>query len=126
MRQFVRYLLWILIAVLPLQGGAAAFMSCAAEKAQVGISAHNVENPPGGAHIQMSHGHCDDSLIKKSTSSHGKCSHCASCCTGATVPLAVPLGIPPSTFSTFAAVSVEPAMTAHIPATLDRPPRRNA
>jgi hypothetical protein len=126
MRLFVRYLLWILIAALPLQGGAVAFMSGNAERAQVSTPTHRMESATGDTHAQMSHEHCGDSSSKKTGLSHGKCPHCASCCVGAVAPPAVPAELASSTFSTFATSAGEPAMTAYIPATLERPPRHHA
>ena len=123
MRLFVRYLLWILIAALPLQGGAVAFMSSSVEGAQVSTPTHHMENVVGAAHAEMAPEHCDNSSPEKNSMSHGKCSHCASCCTGAVAPPAVPAQLPSDTFSTAATSTVEPSMTAYVPATLERPPR---
>lgn len=125
MRLFVRYLLWILIAALPLQGGAAAFMSCGGEQTHVSSSARQMESAVAGADGQMEHEHCGNSGSKESGSSHGKCSSCATCCVGAVAPPAVPTNLPSSSFSTFATPEVELAMTTYIPATLKRPPRRH-
>lgn len=126
MRLFVRYLLWILIVALPLQGGAAAFMSCGAQRAQVSTSTHHTESATRVAHAQMAQEHCDTSNPKKSALSHGKCPHCASCCIGAAAPPAAPVDLSSDTFSTAATSAVEPSMTVYVPATLERPPRRHA
>jgi hypothetical protein len=125
MRLFVRYMLWILIAVLPLQGGAVAFMSNAVERAQGTTLTHHMETVAGGTHAEMTPEHCDDSSPDKSGLSHGKCPHCASCCIGAVAPPAVPGHLPSDAFSTAATSTVEPSMTAYIPATLERPPRHH-
>ncbi len=114
MRTLYRYLLWLLIAALPLQGGAAAFMSCVS-------LAHGTRQEQGAQHA-----HCGQAKAGQAdaASPHGKCSHCASCFAGSTAPPSVPVVALPATFSTFAFVAGEPAMNVHIPATLERPPRR--
>jgi hypothetical protein len=126
MRIFVRYLLWILIAALPLQGGAVAFMSCGSGAGQASSSSRLPDASADEAHAGAHREHCDAGGANHAGSPHGKCSHCASCCVGAAAPPAIPSDVLPPTFSTFAAVAVEPAMTAYIPATLERPPRRYA
>lgn len=84
-----------------------------------------------GAHSEVQaeahRAHCHDGANDNDQmgSAHGKCSHCASCCVGAAAPPAVPSEVLPATFSTFVALAVEPAMTAYIPAALERPPRRH-
>jgi len=125
MRLFVRYLLWILIAALPLQGGAAAFMSCGGEQTRVSPPADQMRGAIAGADAQMEHEHCGDSSPKESGASRGKCSSCANCCVGAVAPPAVLTNLPSSSFSTFATPEVELAMTTYISATLKRPPRRH-
>lgn len=126
MRLFVRYLLWILIVALPLQGGAAAFTSCGAERVHASAQAHQIESANAGADTSMAHEHCGNKSSKESGPSHGKCSSCASCCVGALAPPAVLTILPSSSFSTFASPEVELAMTTYFPATLKRPPRRHA
>lgn len=125
MRIFVRYLLWLLIAALPLQGGAGAFMSCNPGSEQTHSSSHHGDESAIEAHADSHHEHCDEGGSDHAGAQHGKCSHCASCCVGAAAPPAIPSEVLPATFSTFATVAVEPAMTAYIPATLERPPRRH-
>jgi hypothetical protein len=68
--------------------------------------------------------HCAQSGMKQDTGSHGKCSHCASCCVGAAVLPTVPVAPMPATFSSIVRSAAEPAMTTHIPTTPERPPRR--
>jgi hypothetical protein len=129
MRIFIRYLLWILIAALPLQGSVAVAMQ---------YSAGSVPGQPAPSSevAAMAHAdhhqadklaaHCGQSDGDHAAAPHGKCSHCASCCVGAALPAAVAALVLPATFSTFAGPAAEPAMTAHIPATLERPPRRHS
>lgn len=120
MRALIRLLLWILIAALPLQGGAVAFMSCGSTTAPT----YSVENHGGDAAAAAHEEHCAQVGAAHLNAPHGKCSHCASCCVGAAAPPTVPSVLMPATFSTLAGSAVEPAMTAYIPATLERPPRR--
>lgn len=124
MRILVRYLLWLLIAALPLQGGAVAFMSCDIGVGHTRSTSHLANVSGSEAHAESHHEHCDGGGLDHGGSPHGKCSHCASCCMGAAVPPTFASKILQVTFSTFASVAVEPAMTAYIPATLERPPRR--
>jgi hypothetical protein len=127
MQIVARYLLCILIAVLPMQGSAAAFMALAASQAA-----------SGDAMVQD--GHCDKVLAAQHHATtdadadagedagnvHSKCSSCASCCIGACAP--------PVDYSNPALhpqlndshASLEPAMTTFISATLERPPRLRA
>ena len=120
-----RYLLWILIAVLPMQGSAAAFMALAA-------------SPAGRAQAAMQAGHCGqakasgDHAVASSDAAdeagnmHAKCSSCASCCIGAYAPPFDTLNPVPPPQLNDALVLREPAMTAFISATLERPPRQHA
>lgn len=126
MRTFVRYLLWLLIAALPLQGGAVALMSSGVVAAEARASSHGIAKVAlDEDHPDAHREHCHDGDNDQGASSHGKCSHCASCCVGAAAPPAAPSARLPATFSTFVAIAPEPAMTAYIPATLERPPRRH-
>lgn len=120
MRPLIRLLLWILIAALPLQGSAVAFMSCGVGTAP----SASVEHHNGDAAAATHEEHCAQSATDHLSAPHGKCSHCASCCVGAAAPPAVPSLLMPTAFTTFAGSAVEPAMTAYVPATLERPPRR--
>ena len=121
MRALIRLLVWILIAALPLQGGAVAFMSCGADTAP----SYSVEHHSGDAIAASQEEHCAQSGAEANAHiPHAKCSHCASCCVGAAAPPAVPSVMMPADLSSFAHPAVEPAMTAYIPATLERPPRR--
>lgn len=123
---FVRFLLWILIAALPLQSGAVAFMSCGAELTQLSTSTTYLGDGMESPHVEMTHEHCEDSSAETGGLSHGKCSNCASCCVGAVAPPAVTVGPSLDSFSTAAVSAREPSMTAYISATLKRPPRRAA
>ncbi|RFP08133.1 MULTISPECIES: hypothetical protein [unclassified Duganella] len=110
MRPFIRFLLWILIAALPLQGTAVVLIPCAT----LTLPVQSVSQPTE---------HCAPAKSDQQTSgAHGKCSHCASC-VGASAPPAVPSLVLPASFSGAGFIAAEPSMTAYIPATLERPPR---
>ncbi|WP_139236521.1 hypothetical protein [Rugamonas rubra] len=140
MQTLVRYLLWMLIAALPLQGTAAAFMSGAGmdrdSAARAGaemVAAVMAATMPATASaaqtgmadelVAMHAAHCGEAMPEHGKATHGKCSSCASCCVGVCAPpqavvlfFALPL-------ARCAVLVAEPAMTAFIPATLERPPR---
>jgi hypothetical protein len=110
MRFFVRCLLWILMAALPLQGGAAVFAACKAQ-----------EVPARGCHEQAVTPTADSG--KDSFKTHGKCSTCASCCTAATAP-PLALDLPaPCPRPARARAPAEAAIAAVFPAVPERPPR---
>ena len=116
MRTLVRFLLWMLIAALPLQAGAAAVMPIAALTMPAPVAAQPA------AHA----GHCASAEAGKSKASageHGKCNHCAGCCAAASAPPGVPAVALPAAYSGSGFSAGEPAMTAYIPATPERPPR---
>jgi hypothetical protein len=120
MRTVFRYLLWILIMAVPLQGGAVAFMNCAAAAAGSQPAAHHGD----AAQLASAHeGHCKQAADTGAGGTHLKCSHCASCFVGPAAPPSMPSLQTPATFSTFAAAAVEATFIGHIPATLERPPR---
>jgi hypothetical protein len=110
-RVLVRYLLWILIAALPLQGFAAAIRTCCGP---AHAAAAVVDHADHADHAHMA-GHA-----------HGKastCSNCASCCLGAAALPSNPVLTP--VFATASAVVLAPApwVTGYIPDGLERPPR---
>jgi len=112
MRAFFRLFLWLSIAVLSLQGGAAMAIG------QAEAPMHATVAMAGHAH----HHGCK-SGSKAPAASHAKCPACASCCAGGAAP---PAQLPdfhvPSTASSPHA-RAEAAMTSFVPATLERPPR---
>ncbi|MQA37101.1 hypothetical protein [Rugamonas aquatica] len=112
MRPFIRFLLWILITALPLQGVAVALVPCDTVTAPMRL----VSQPA----VQTEH--CAPAKPDQASGAHGKCSHCASC-VGASAPPGVPAVVLPAGFSGAGFSAPEPAMTAYIPATLERPPR---
>lgn len=106
MQILVRYLLWILMAALPVQGGAAVFAACKTQAATRAVQA---------CHEQ------DDGAVQ--TKAHGKCSTCASCCTAATAPPHAVILPAPFPRAGRALPAVEPAISAIFPPGLERPPR---
>lgn len=120
---FVRCLLWILMAALPLQGSAALLSTCATTmpaQAQASQGCHEQLAAIDGA--PAAH-HSDSDSGADGGQPHGKCSTCASCCTAATAP--PQSALPPATVPRAARAlpAVEPAIVAIFPAGLERPPR---
>lgn len=123
MKFVARYLLWILIAVLPMQGSAAAWLLHGNGK---------VPMTAEGGHcgqVAMAHHAAGKAATKAVEASdqagnpHAKCSSCASCCAGASAP---PLDLLPSLPHpqvNIAAGLPQPAMTGFIASTPERPPR---
>lgn len=131
MRTFVRYLLWLLIALLPLQGGAVALMPYGSAPASAGVA---VSGLPAMSHYdrqqnlehsaQVSKKSCHEAGDSATVNVHERSSHCGSCCIGASVPATVQPPDRPVTFVTPVRIAAETAMIAFIPATPERPPRR--
>ena len=132
MRPFFRYLLWLLIALLPLQGGAVALMPYDIGHGGTTRNAMQLDVQPDAEHAErMSMEYitagldspCHDSDSSDSTKAHGHSSHCGSCCVGASVLARVHAPERPITYVTPIRIAVEPAMIAFVPATPERPPR---
>jgi hypothetical protein len=142
-----KLLLWLLLAVLPVQGIAtAAMLSCgSAERASAEAHAHDVARASAAADhaMHVHHAHAALAADMSATNhaahyiamhdgdhhSHGKhspsssCSACAACCIGA-APL--PAGVNwamARNGSEAVLVSPSPLMTGFIPASPERPPR---
>ena len=129
-RVFKTFLLWLLLAALPLQGFAAAVQtSC-------GPMAHH-----GSSEMVMqaeSHDHEGDGAASSSTEAASKsfshsvdakhkssfCSACATCCVGAVAPPCVSVLTPVYSSSLPVFFSPAPLVTGFIPAGLERPPKR--
>lgn len=122
MRILVRFLLWILIAALPLQGSAFAFMPCGNVEAPRASVQHCEEM----ASAAQAAAQDEQQTCGHAAGAHEKCSHCAICTAGTAAPPAIPSVVFPATFSIMAYTAAEPAMIAHIPATPKRPPRHLA
>lgn len=128
MRILVRYLLWMLIAAIPLQGGAVAFMSCSGSPVSHAPVLHMMADQMGAMDVAADpqREHCEQAGGAKEKASHSKCSSCASCCVGAVAPPSVPTNQVPDLLVNFSHVSPELAMTVFFPATLERPPRHHS
>jgi len=123
MRFLVRYLLWLLIAALPLQGVAAAAMACHNGLRQAAAASHQMADT--AEHLDAAAtAHCAGDQKHHPASEHGKCSQCASCCIGAAAPPAMDMTVTPADLPATVFAASEPAMTGHVPATLERPPRQ--
>ena len=124
------FLLWLLIAALPLQGFAAAV------QASCGPMAHH-DQAETAMSVQSHHHEGDgatDSVKVAATKSSGDsagakhkssfCSTCATCCVGAVAPPSVSV-LPPIYSSSVPAISApSPLVTGFIPSGLERPPKR--
>jgi hypothetical protein len=134
MRKFFRYLLWILIVAVPLQGGAVAFNSYGMATRTgytLASEAKGVETQkatPQADHCEHDAGAAVAEQGSKAVSNthgvtHSKCGACASCSVGACAPPLVHKALMPRFLSTFVDIAAEPSITGFIPPTLERPPR---
>ena len=113
-RVLVRFLLWLLIAALPLQGIAAAVKTCCGQTHAASAQAqahHGGDCAEAGAKV---HDQCTGA----------SCGACASCCLGVAA-LPAPLVFIPVFFAT-PAIESAPAtpVSGFIPGGLERPPRQ--
>ena len=139
-RALKTFLLWLLLAALPLQGMAAAIQaSCGPAHLHSGQAApaatHNHFHEAGAGHDAAGHDHShaaadaarnadDASASSAKASAHGSCSACAACCIGATAPPPVSFPAPYRGNSESVAVSPPPLVAGFIPGGLERPPKR--
>jgi len=122
MRVFFRFLLWLSITVLSFQGGAA--MAFGQPEKAVPETTIMADHQQHQAVDNDDQDHCSEVGSKNVTSSHAKCTACASCCVGASAPPALlPTHHLPLLASSLRAVADTP-MTSVVPAALERPPRR--
>jgi hypothetical protein len=124
------FLLWLLLAALPLQGIAAAMQtSCGTmahhDPAEVVMSAQSHHHEGDGASVSVKIAVAktagDSANIKHK---NAVCSACAACCVGAVAP---PSGLALTAAYSSAlpeVVSPPPLVTGFIPAGLERPPKR--
>lgn len=139
MNRFLKtFFLWLLIAVLPVQGFASAIeASCGSQHhGSVALKAVTAEHHHDGvAGAQHHHEQTADSSgssahastlgkVGDSGHKHSLCGACATCCVGAVAPPSA-LAVPPSLSNTLPAVVTPPALaTGFVPAGLERPPKR--
>ena len=139
-----KYLLWLLIAVLPIQGFAAVVQrSCSSghmvvasavlETAEPGQSVHDMEAAPASQLAVSEHDKCAEDTADSSKEpsgshayKHGSCSACASCCVGAAAPPVFDsFALPSNTPELRRASGIAPVI-GFIPDSLERPPRHPA
>lgn len=133
-------IMWLLAAAVPLQGVAAATMSCgAAEQGQfhVHAAAHGHEDRDATDAPTM-HGHPHASGVSTHSHVHGehsgagaaslahnlshKCSACASCCANAAIPTQA-MSFQAVELTDFFTPFVARSVAAHVTEGLERPPR---
>jgi hypothetical protein len=93
-----KLLIWVVMALLPLQGyAAAAMISCGPMHAQMSAAAeHPHHHDAGAAHQSHDHHQQDGPAGDRQAPSNDtdlfkfKCSACAACCTGSAAPSPVP------------------------------------
>jgi hypothetical protein len=141
-RVFKTLLLWLLIAVLPVQGFAAAMKaSCGPGRhGSLPISITTDEHHHDGAAAHAHHHDADMHSVSDSsppessvtadnssdTHKHKSsyCSACAACCAGAVAPPSALHRTPVHGSSELVLASPAPLVTGYIPGGLERPPRR--
>ncbi len=140
MNHFLKtFLLWLLIAVLPLHAVATTMgMSCGPvhqQAMQVAIS-DDAHHGDGVAAHDHHHDDTDDASSQVASSAnddqsgapshqhqHSTCSGCAASCIGAAAPPPAPLLTPAYDSAESYVISLTPLVTGFIPAGLERPPK---
>ena len=132
-RAFNIFLLWLLIAALPIQGFAAAMpLGCgsphhgsAAAVTEAhhhdGIAEHSHDGPD--THHSASGSAAKANPDTSHTQQHSSCSACAACCVGATAPPSSSPMTPAYRSSESFVISQAPLVAGFIPAALERPPK---
>lgn len=124
------FLLWLLLAALPLQGFAAAVQTSCGPMTHHGSSEMVTQ--------AKSHDHAGDGVANPSTVALAKstgdsvgtkhkssfCSACATCCVGAVAPPSVSVLTPVYSSSLPVISTPAPLVAGFIPAGLERPPKR--
>ena len=130
-RAFKTFLLWLLMAALPLQGFAAAMPSgCGSARHGLAVTeAHHHGGIAGHGHDGAHHS-ASDSAAKTNHApgashehQHSSCSACAACCVGATAPPSSSTLTPAYCNSESFVISQVPLVAGFIPAGLERPPK---
>lgn len=143
-RLLKKYLLFLLIAVLPIQGFAAVVQrSCSSghmvavsvvlETAEQGQSAHDMDAVSASEQAVSEHDGCAEDTADSSKApsgnhayKHGSCSACASCCVGAAAPPVLSSFSLPSKIPEVRRTSGATPVVGFIPDSLERPPRHPA
>ena len=123
-------LVWLVMALLPLQGYAAATMiSCGPMHARMSSPAvHEHHHEAGGDHSHHQHDHAAPADADEERSNIGdlmkfKCSACASCCTGSAAPSPVLPAVVADAAHGVRIPFFETPRDSIVPDGLDRPPR---
>jgi hypothetical protein len=120
MRLLFRFLLWLSITVLSLQGSAAMTMGHA-EGDMRGMVVRPCHEHHRSAELRvLAHRKHSPDVV---ASLHAKCPACASCCIGTAPPPALLPNFYPPARATLPHANSDVAMTSFISATLERPPR---
>jgi hypothetical protein len=124
-RAFKTLLLWLLIAALPLQGGAAAMqLTCGPAHHNAAQLVHAMDgHAQHGATVFVEVASGSSGASANADKLPASCSACAACCVGASAPPSVPVLTPAYGSSGFAVDSHPPLFTGFIPAGLERPPK---
>jgi hypothetical protein len=134
------FLLWLLLAALPIQGMAAVIKASCGPKHHSSLSvvmnAETRHHHDGTGHHDHAADHAvivadqmdslsapDESADANQSQQSGYCSACATCCTGTVAPPFASVWVPEHSRSETKAVFPIPLFTGHIPASLERPPR---
>ncbi|MYN45762.1 hypothetical protein GTP23_11965 [Pseudoduganella sp. FT93W] len=112
MRPIFRFLLWLLIVALPLQGGAASMLPCVQLTPPVLHGSHCAAEGNAPQHLEQK---------KAQQHAHAKCSHCTACASVPGAPVGAELLLARLTGTV--TPNNELAPPGHIPPALERPPR---
>lgn len=138
-------LLWLLMAALPLQGLAAVMKASCGPAHHAGVPAamlaegHHHDHAggdhhhhhdfaqhaaAGGAHADNTDDATDSASAASTINTSSYCSACAACCVGAVAPPSVTLWTPGDAAAETIFIAPASLVTGHIPAGLERPPRK--
>lgn len=129
-RVFKTFMLWLLLAALPLQGFAAAVQASCSQMAHHGSSEMVMQTE---SHDHEGDGAANPETVAATKSSGGSvdakhkssfCSACATCCVGAAAPPSFSVLTPVYSNSLPVVFSPAPLVAGFIPAGLERPPKR--
>ena len=131
-----KVLIWIVAALLPLQGyAAAAMISCGPMHARMLAGASSEHGHAQAVHDHATHGHADHGdAAAMSDSQEGepgladvtdfKCSACASCCTAPAAPSSAPMLVRAAPAHSVAIPFFPTSEDTIVPDGLERPPRQ--
>jgi hypothetical protein len=135
MSRLVRFLLvWVLVALLPLQGyAAAAMISCGPMHAEQAAKAQEFHHSHGAQHSGHQHQHHESAGTSAADSGDSsptlpdllkfKCSACAACCTGSAAPSPSMPFVSPTKAHAIVSLFFDWSDHSIVPPGLERPPR---